>query len=43
MTILESHHFRLPARQFAMDLFDKDLLRRVVLEADSEESETDNG
>lgn len=35
LTILESHHFRLPARRFALDLFDKSVMRRVVLEEDS--------
>lgn len=36
LTILESHHFRLPARRFALDLFDKSVMRRIVLEEDSE-------
>jgi rapamycin-insensitive companion of mTOR len=35
LVILESHHFRLPARRFALDLFDKSVMRRVVLEEDS--------
>lgn len=35
LTILESHHFRLQARRFALDLFDKTVMRRVVLEEDS--------
>ncbi|KAJ5485179.1 hypothetical protein N7539_005167 [Penicillium diatomitis] len=34
--ILESHHYRLPARRFALDLFDKSVMRRIVLEEDSE-------
>lgn len=34
--ILESHHFRLPARRFALDLFDKGVMRRIVLEEDSD-------
>ncbi|PLN79714.1 protein required for meiosis [Aspergillus taichungensis] len=33
--ILESHHFRLPARRFALDLFDKSVMRRIVLEDES--------
>ena len=42
LIILESHHFRLPARQYALDLFDKEVLRRVVLDEDSdEESESE--
>ncbi|OOQ85346.1 putative cytosolic regulator Pianissimo [Penicillium brasilianum] len=36
LCILESHHYRLPARRFAIDLFDKSVMRRVVLEEDSE-------
>lgn len=35
LTILESQHFRLPARRFALDLFDKSVMRQVVLEEDS--------
>lgn len=40
MTILESHHYRLPARRFIIDLFDKDVMRRIVLEED--EYDVDN-
>ncbi|OQD81832.1 hypothetical protein PENANT_c025G05566 [Penicillium antarcticum] len=36
LCILESHHFRLPARRFALDLFDKRVLRRIVLDEDSD-------
>ncbi|GKZ71253.1 hypothetical protein AnigIFM60653_010489 [Aspergillus niger] len=36
LSILESHHFRLPARRFALDLFDKSVMRRIVLEDDSD-------
>lgn len=42
LTILESHHFRLPARRFALDLFDKTVMRRVVLEEDSGSDESDS-
>ena len=41
LCILESHHFRLPARRFALDLFDKSVMRRIVLEEDSD-SESDS-
>lgn len=34
LTILESHHFRLPARRFALDLFDKNVMRCFVLDED---------
>jgi rapamycin-insensitive companion of mTOR len=32
MQILEAHHFRLPACRFVLDLFDKQVLRQIVLE-----------
>lgn len=38
LVILESHHFRLLARRFALDLFDKSVMRRIVLEESSAES-----
>lgn len=40
MTILESHHFRLPVCRFVIDLFDKKVMRQIVLE--EEESEQDS-
>lgn len=43
LIILESHHFRLPARRFAIDLFDKSVMRRIVLDDDSEsDSDSDS-
>jgi len=40
--ILESHHYRLPARQFILDLFDRSVMRRIVLDEESgEETESD--
>lgn len=36
MSILERHHFRLLVRRFVIDLFDKNVMRRIVLEDDSE-------
>ncbi|KAJ5529642.1 hypothetical protein N7527_003035 [Penicillium freii] len=41
LCILESHHYRLPARRFALDLFDKSVMRRIVLDEDSD-SESDS-
>ena len=38
MAILESHTFRLPVRRFILDLFDKSVMRRVVLD-DEEDDE----
>lgn len=44
LTILESHHFRLPQRQYILDLFDKSVMRHIVLEDDTEEeTESDTG
>ncbi|TLD37620.1 hypothetical protein E2P81_ATG04432 [Venturia nashicola] len=40
MTILESHHFRLPVCRFVIDLFDKKVMRQIVLE--EEDSEADS-
>lgn len=34
LLILEGHNFRLPARRFILDSFDKDVLRRIVLDDD---------
>ena len=34
MLILEKHSFRLPVRRFLIDLFDKTVMRRIVLEED---------
>ncbi|KAI9786143.1 MAG: hypothetical protein M1839_007553 [Geoglossum umbratile] len=42
MTILECHHYRLPARRFLIDLFDKSVMRQIVLCEDSD-SETERG
>ncbi|KAF2473241.1 uncharacterized protein BDR25DRAFT_282590 [Lindgomyces ingoldianus] len=46
MDILEAHHFRLPACRFVLDLFDKRVLRQIILdeedEDDSDSSESDS-
>ncbi|KAF2000069.1 hypothetical protein P154DRAFT_208064 [Amniculicola lignicola CBS 123094] len=45
MQILEAHHFRLPACRFVLDLFDKQVLRQIVLEeeeADDSSGESDS-
>lgn len=41
LAVLESHHFKLPARRFSLDLFDKDVLRRIVLGDEDEESDSE--
>lgn len=43
MTILELHHFRLPVCRFVIDLFDKKVMRQIVLEEeDSEQDSSDD-
>ncbi|ETN42624.1 uncharacterized protein HMPREF1541_01781 [Cyphellophora europaea CBS 101466] len=41
LTILESHHYRLLARQHILDLFDKSVMRRIVLDEDVSETDSD--
>lgn len=41
MYILECHTIRLPIRQRIIDMFDKSVLRRIVLEYDDEDSAAD--
>jgi rapamycin-insensitive companion of mTOR len=42
LVLLESHHYRLWQRQFILDLFDKGIIRRIVLEEDMAD-EMDSG
>jgi hypothetical protein len=43
MQILEAHHFRLPVCRFVLDLFDRSVLRAIVLEEEDDgESEEDS-
>jgi len=35
MTLLECHQFRLNMRRFAIDLFDKSVMRQIVLDEES--------
>ncbi|KAF7957490.1 hypothetical protein EAE96_003068 [Botrytis aclada] len=37
MVLLEYHHFRLPMRRFVIELFEKRVLRRIVLDEDSDD------
>ncbi|RDW89486.1 cytosolic regulator pianissimo [Coleophoma cylindrospora] len=39
MTILEYHHFPLPIRRFVMELFDKSVMRQIVLDEESSEED----
>lgn len=37
MLALEGHHYRLPVRRFVIDLFEKSVMRRLVLEETSDD------
>lgn len=39
--ILQSHHYRLQARQFILDLFDKNVMRQIVLEEEDDDDDDD--
>lgn len=39
LAILEKHHFRLHVVRFVIDLFDKQVMRQIVLEEDGSEEE----
>ena len=39
MTLLEAHHFRLTVRRFVIDLFDRSVLRQIVLDEESSEED----
>lgn len=39
MQILEQHHFRLPVCRFVLDLFDRSVLRQIVLEEEDDDDE----
>ncbi|KAI9753186.1 MAG: hypothetical protein M1815_006304, partial [Lichina confinis] len=41
LTVLEAHHYRLPVRRFIIDLFDKNILRRIVLDDDDDDDDED--
>lgn len=43
MKLLEQYHFRLPVLRFVIDLFDKRVMRRIVLDEESDDSESDRG
>lgn len=36
MRVLETHAFRLPVRRFVLDLFGKNVMRRIVLDDDDD-------
>jgi len=43
MAVLASHHYRLPASRFVIDLFDKRVLRKIVLEDSEDDSDDSEG
>ncbi|GAB7339348.1 hypothetical protein MBLNU457_5992t1 [Dothideomycetes sp. NU457] len=43
MAVLASHHYRLPASRFVIDLFDKSVLRKIVLEDSEDDSDGSEG
>lgn len=43
MRVLETHAFRLPVRRFVLDLFGKNVMRRVVLDDDDDDDYEDDG
>ena len=43
MRILSSHHYRLPACRFVIDLFEKGIMRKIVLEESDDDSGSDGG
>lgn len=43
LSILELHHFRLPVCRFVIDLFDKKVMRRIVLEEDVDDATESDG
>ena len=42
MKLLEQYHFRLPVLRFVIDLFDKRVMRQIVLDEESDDSESDH-
>lgn len=40
LALLEQHKYQLPVRRFVMDLFDKEVLRTIVMEESDEEDDT---
>jgi hypothetical protein len=43
MVLLASHAYRIPQYRFVIDLFDKGVLRRIVLGEDESESSEEEG
>ena len=43
LVILESHHYRLQAREFILNLFNRSVMREIVFDETEEETESDTG
>lgn len=41
--MLSSHRYKLPACRFVLDLFERSVLRKLVLEEDDDEEEEEDG
>ncbi|EQB56253.1 hypothetical protein CGLO_03753 [Colletotrichum gloeosporioides Cg-14] len=41
MTMLEYNHYRLPIRRMVIEMFDKNVLRRIVFDEDSDSDDDD--
>ena len=41
MKVLETHAFRLPVRRFMLDLFDKSVMTKMVLDDEDEDDDND--
>ena len=42
MKLLEQYHYRLPVLRFVIDLFDKRVMRRIVLDEEEDDSESEH-
>ena len=42
MRLLEQHHYRLPALKFVLELFDKRVIRQIVLADDEDEDDDES-
>jgi hypothetical protein len=42
ITMLECHHFRLPVRRIVIDLFDRSVMRQIVLDEEGSEEDIDS-
>ena len=43
LVILESHHYRLQAREFILNLFSRSVIREIVFDGSEDETESESG